>query len=100
MDTFSRNTSLDASLMSSIVVFLPFALNSSPIATPRAFIRLLLQVWAALIAGGKPVTLLPPSLIPAGPSFKQSGGIVIFWPETTKERDGGVMFPMQRPRSR
>lgn len=54
--------------------FTPFPLNSSPSATPLAFINLRLKVDAALIPVGNPVTPLV-SLTPAGPSCRQIDGI-------------------------
>jgi hypothetical protein len=71
---------------------IPFPLNSSPIALPRACIKRRLNlvaqvngricilcevtyVEAALIPGGKPVTFLTVR-IPAGPSLRQREGIV------------------------
>lgn len=66
----------------------PFPLNSSAIAFPLARINLLLNVDAALIPAGKPVTFFV-IRIPAGPSLKQNEGM--------PRRETGVVSPMHRP---
>lgn len=67
----------------------PFPLNSSAIAFPLARINLLLNVDAALIPGGKPVTFFV-KRIPAGPSLKHNEGM--------PRRGTGVVSPTHRPK--
>ena len=66
----------------------PFPRHSSPKATPRARMSLLLNVDATLIPVGKPVTFFTKRR-PAGPSWKQMDG--------TPRRDTAVVSPTQRP---
>lgn len=66
----------------------PLVRNSSPNATPRALINLLLNVEAALIPVGNPVTFFT-GRKPAGPSCKQIEGM--------PKREMAVVSPTQRP---
>ena len=66
----------------------PLVRNSSPNATPRALINLLLNVEAALIPVGNPVTFFT-GRNPAGPSCKQIEGM--------PKRGTALVSPTQRP---